>query len=651
MDGLSINLLNVIFSFLNCREIAILSMTNKHMNLATKSKCNDSWKKECNSYFCSTYEANRILDIDSFDENLFNTESNKKTQNFSRKKKNTLNWKQIFQAGIEVKKKWILLTDQLTGKIKDDVVEMNATLYNFLKKCSPSLKLRKKNPYIENSINSALQIALYDVINGEEELEEFSREVNSNRSLLNEIPLGLIMENYQNLINQFSSNNEMLKNFLQLRWYYSPDQMTFTNDNIISFLLKLIHSSLKHYCIMSYNYLYENYNLNDEEFLQEYFVRYKNYVETATEFNEKYKFLNLIINNLYQNFSQYNFPKFSFLRMFMVIWNNECTAKLFNNVSDRVANLFEKVLENGLNSIISINENSTWTRSCVGNDANKSLLLNSTSCTSSLSNSFNMFYSISLGFPSPKINEDGVTKEVISSVISCINDSFCNEYSIFQINLTTIETNEYYETIESSMNEIMKRQIFTYYHSRKKATTRKVFDDIMSFFSNSEFFNSKFIEKMKLSLFTTVYRVLEEILLDEISGVFTQRCKMIKNIPEETVSELTFSAEMENVYNRLIAELSSAEIGMKIKNYIANVFIEEYEKENNNLISLMNIVRMWFTKIKEKMIEKNRKVSKKLAKSKSLFSFDNEKKVILSFTWKPNIDDVLRAEQNKDIVM
>ena len=52
------NLINIIFSYLNVKDLANISSVSKGFNRIS-NEYNKYWREACNEFFCSSYEQNR----------------------------------------------------------------------------------------------------------------------------------------------------------------------------------------------------------------------------------------------------------------------------------------------------------------------------------------------------------------------------------------------------------------------------------------------------------------------------------------------------------------------------------------------------------------------------------------------------------------
>lgn len=686
------NLLSIILSYLTCRDLSQFTQVNKTLHSFVDKVCVNIWREECNSFFCSSYEKNRIVDIESMNAtSLFSSiRSNQKAEFDLFRKKNisfinndSFNWKLFFSNGINIRVKWDKYIENLTGIPKEDLSEMKASLYSYLKEFSGFPKLRKKNMEVENAINTQFQLFLYDYLGNEEELYEECNELlnperknsgcstGSNMLTLKDYPFSVLIDNPSLLVRDFQINQKSLLEFQELRWYLFSNikSGTFSNDNIVLFILKILFLTLEHYCLMSYNYLIrqkpnKNNTFNnvfitsssqtddDEEFLQKYYMRYKNYSETAIEFNDRYKHINIIVNYIYEQFNTFNFPKFSLLRMFMIIWHNDVTRKLAPEINSSLSTLFSFVLENDLNGIgnfrQSINDSIDERENAPTLDTSYSFDFSSIIKSNTHNLSSNCFYSSFSNCWHQRLNDseaNSVKKEVISSVISCYNDTFCNEYNIFEINLSDIQTDSNYLLIEKSLCSIIDEKVTIYYNMRmknnKKTLHKFVIEEILKYFDHSQFFSKKFINKLRLKIYKTVSETIKKILMMEITNLFIKDCSDKKKYRNKSLPKNFMEyVENEEIFSTLLDCLKNLDMDEETKQYLVFSFYQKHKKQNSNLINAFEIPIIWYRGKTEKDNTIMKQVKKEIKRRNLNFYFDEYKKKFLSFSWIPNINEV-----------
>ena len=706
------NLQQIIFSYLSCKDLSNLAQTNKQIYFSIKEHCNCYWKRDCINYFCSSYEKNRIINLDYSKMQMLMFE---KTDNKTYEMINDLtddisfNWKECFQLGITLQLKWNAFINENANEFKEDIRELKDIVYFYLQDFSGVPRLRKENLYVENDINTEFQLALYEVLLNEKSLEEdYAEYFNISRNIkiksndsdcsmmsINDIFFSSLIDNFQLFIQQLQINQDILNEFCELRWYKYTNinelNCNYSNNIIIS-MLKLLINTLKHFCLVAYNHLLSQSKNDDyEEYCQQYVMWYKNYVETAIELNEKYKYINLIINTLYDHFRgkylQNNLikPNFSILRLFMVIWNNEVTLKLLSITMDNIKKLFNCIVDSDLNAV-SINlsnqigsnnflfSSTSYTKTNYnnGNVNEYSFSERKTASTldqgelspplkCELSSSASYYFYYSLNSYQPKSNEDIIKRELLSKIISYLNDTFCNECNIFTINLSTNnETNDIYDLIETSLCKILKDKITNFYYQLKNKsnnttlTHKQISDEIISYYNMSSFYNEKFINKLRLNLYFTIYKTIEHILFAYITNQFineyvsTKAYKKISPIFANSFLE-HFSIEEfrnENVFNPLLGCLVGTDIEEQVKVYMVVSFIQLHRKERDNLIVIGESMNSWFIGEEGKMMVKNKRVNKEVKRRNAEFNFNEIQRRLFSYIFTTSFDEIKLIEEN-----
>lgn len=272
---------------------------------------------------------------------------------------------------MKIKAKWSdYIARCSAGPIKDDFRILSDELYCYLKECLDNPKLRKDNCHLENNLNTQFQYCLYDYLEEEEELytkyhDIMGTKITTNEEITN-YPFSLLIEYCNHFVQNLQKNTRQLEKFTELRWYlfdsnYNIEKMQkdlngCLTDNVIIFALKIIIMTLKHHCFISFKYLNSD-DMKGEELLNEYSIRYTNYIQTAIEVNDKYRHLSIVVNYIYEKTkSKYNEPRFSLLRLFMIVWNNCCLDKLKTKLTQSITTVFGDVIQNDLDTLLNTSE-------------------------------------------------------------------------------------------------------------------------------------------------------------------------------------------------------------------------------------------------------------------------------------------------------
>lgn len=233
-----------------------------------------------------------------------------------------------------------------------------------------------------------------------------------------------------------------------------------------------------------------------------------------------------------------------------------------------------------------------------------------------------------------------------------MNDSFCNEYSVFEVNLTTIKTNDIYDALESTLIETLRKEIISCYNSNiaLKIKPITIVNQLLKYFSESTFFQECFINKLQMKLNETVYQTLEAILGKEVNRIFQN--EFIQTIKAkfslETVN--VFLEHYENeykesvLYKKLLKKMNS-NIHDKIKEYLLILFFQYYSQKNENMYSLSKEITCWYTDRQKSKMKTDKKVNKEIRDRNIRRDISLLESQILSFAWKPCKADIIAYEE------
>lgn len=118
-------------------------------------------------------------------------------------------------------------------------------------------------------------------------------------------------------------------------------QEAFRNNKLL-YISYSIMLYITHFC-QTTHYLLSSLKASDEYIVKEYIRRYNSFIDFAINFNEQLENINVMLNYSYDYIFKNRplFVKFSFLRMFIIIWNNEVLLKLTDIYSELI--LIDKV--------------------------------------------------------------------------------------------------------------------------------------------------------------------------------------------------------------------------------------------------------------------------------------------------------------------
>lgn len=602
------NLTLMIIDFLNLRDLGNLLLVNK-IFLKIIDSAHSKWRYECLNYFIPYSKPLNYLPT-------FN------------------NWKKIFKNNILNYFKW----NQFNHL---EISNMKSSLYHNLIKGTPFPRLHKTCMYIENDPNTPLQLYLIDMLYQEQELyyelDETLQQNNSleNNSLIKTEFIYYLPEiiQYANLI---KTNQKLIHALFKYRWVILDDNIdlvdTFYYQIPPLMIIKLISDTLSKFCILTSSFLLEIKSF--EEFIEAYKAIYQRYVNLAIDFNDKYQNISIIINYIYDSLglTDINCPKFSILRICMKIWNIKVLFVIKDQLVENIKRYSEKVINAIFNKKILNNNSFTLANEITHNS------VQSFSTANSSMNSFNN----SLQFQKTDQIEDSkneIEDEVgsLSEIFSMINDLLCDEYSVYQMNLTYFENNnEISLKNENSFCLTLGQKIENcLLHSEKqiKITIHKILD-------NFSVYTKKFIPRFQLKILQIVSKTIENFVNNNI--LYKQFEYFMSNNKSPINNSLDEKNECNYENNFLFLFLLQ-----KTNNYnVVNYYMNKNSDEINYIYNIICDVRKWFLNEEGRLQMNNKKVEKELKKRRLLnISFSPSQKQLLSFSSITTSNDIEAVEK------
>ena len=412
-----------------------------------------------------------------------------------------------------------------------------------------------------------------------------------------------IEDNLEEIHEKYIINDELINKLLK------------QEKNPFFYLIKLIYISIIIFCKCSISHLLYKYHITEETkreerkaiLIHEYLKFLNNFVDTCTIIDEKCVNINLAMNYLYESiFKDYpKFPKFSIYRMCLKIWFSEINTHLIGKntllfeIKEILSSIFSETLKENLLNKMDINNNmfSMHTKS----------VLSEKSKTFNLSTPFLLFKSINLScteqinnniYPNLESlnvydNEDRQYK-ILEKGLSIINDTFSNEYSVYFLNSSIIDTNIFYDNLVSNLENSIKyyiSEVFNVYIYEKNSCVKYIIENIFNYFDNY-FYKSFIIPNLRNQIYETVYLCVKHNLFEFTKNKYLQQYNNIKesnninksNNTNSMLSSATTNNES-NLKSSSIFDLNNDEFGNDINfqdnNEIKN---DEYKKEIINYI-------------------------------------------------------------------
>ena len=160
-----------------------------------------------------------------------------------------------------------------------------------------------------------------------------------------------------------------------------------------------------------------------------------------------------------------------------------------------------------------------------------------------LSTSFSLFKSFNLSYDNqmsdlcPSFgsinvydNEDKQYK-ILEKGLSIINDTFSNEYSVYYLNYSIIDTNNFYENLVYDFLKSIKyyiAEVFHVYIYEKNSSVQFIVNNIMEYFDNY-FYKSFIIPNLKNKIYETIYLCIKDNILVFIKNKYFENNNFITN--------------------------------------------------------------------------------------------------------------------------
>lgn len=234
--------------------------------------------------------------------------------------------------------------------------------------------------------------------------------------------------------------------------------------------------------------------------------------------------------------------------------------------------------------------------------------------------------------------------------LSVLSDIFCDEYSVFSMNLSHFEVNSFYNNIEDAVISKIESMIKEYYQMKvynQSIQAKAAIDSILEYFTSNTY-SSKIITQFKKRIYQAIQFVLIQILNADMENdinhyISSNKLVITKEFKANTYFELhPNTMHNDKVYQTLIGYLSSSTIPSIVKEYCVVRYLKETSKQATSYCSLINQVNDWMTEEQEKFVYKNKRVINEV-KRKNIQEFNKYQKEILSYCWRPNWGIIAKA--------
>ena len=510
----------------------------------------------------------------------------------------------------------------------------------------------------------------------------------------NEKESNKIEDNLEEIYEKYIINDELIDKLLKYE------------KNPLFYLIKLIYLTIIIFCKSLISHLLFIF-INSEEkesekrktiLINSYLKSFNNFIDTCSIIDEKCVNINIAMNYLYDSlFPDYpKFPKFSIYRMCIRIWFAEINTHLIGKntllyeIKEILSSIFSETLkEELLNKMEQKSKYDVFNTKSVNYEKTKNF---------SIDTSFLLFKSINLSCKDPiddmyssfgQINvyeKEDKQYKILEKGLSIINDTFSNEYSVYFLNSSLIDTNNLYDNLvyklESSI-EYYILEVFNVYIYEKNSPVKEIIDNILDYFDNY-FFKSYIIPNLKNKINETVYLFVKDNLLEFVKNKYFENDDNNNN--NKQFDEINLSKKSvfgsaktnwsSNLKSSSIFDLNNDDLGKNF-NFSENIHIKtnEYKKEiinyimknisfdmNNsqieqkldsineqiNLYDICNSISNWHNEQTNKIKENDKKIIEEIINLKKILNiplvYDQTKRYLLSYSLQYDWEFIKKAK-------
>ena len=510
----------------------------------------------------------------------------------------------------------------------------------------------------------------------------------------NEKESNKIEDNLEEIYEKYIINDELIDKLLKYE------------KNPLFYLIKLIYLTIIIFCKSLISHLLFIF-INSEEkesekrktiLINSYLKSFNNFIDTCSIIDEKCVNINIAMNYLYDSlFPDYpKFPKFSIYRMCIRIWFAEINTHLIGKntllyeIKEILSSIFSETLkEELLNKMEQKSKYDAFNTKSVNYEKTKNF---------SLDTSFLLFKSINLSCKDPiddmyssfgQINvyeKEDKQYKILEKGLSIINDTFSNEYSVYFLNSSLIDTNNLYDNLVYKLESSIKYyilEVFNVYIYEKNSPVKEIIDNILDYFDNY-FFKSYIIPNLKNKINETVYLFVKDNLLEFVKNKYFENDDNNNN--NKQFDEINLSKKSvfgsaktnwsSNLKSSSIFDLNNDDLGKNF-NFSENIYIKtnEYKKEiinyimknisfdmNNsqieqkldsineqiNLYDICNSISNWHNEQTNKIKENDKRIIEEIINLKKILNiplvYDQTKRYLLSYSLQYDWEFIKKAK-------
>ena len=591
------NMLNYICSFLNLKEITLLSSCNR-----TISALLDPSNNSVINYIMYLYTSEKYFIFDTKESNI-KEERNKIMENSWR---SSVNWKLYLTS---MSNHFSIYPDQKIANTVSDFLKIHLYLAD----------LRKENSNLEYSYSSMHLIFSYDINFRDTCKDNFYSHYIDNDYINNKgqnckqieilregLPFEYELKNFYDVYNEINSNEAyecMINNIIN----YDYEKLEIIFDNIekirnikinkIIYFILWINKCLIKCSIYTYESIAKYVNNSDEkQFLLEFSNKCDEYTNASLLINKRFDNINIIMNhiNMYMMNNNDNSNKFSLYELSRKILKKNVFDKLFENLKIKTSLLIKKYYLDKFEKNDQIKEDKKEKEQKEDNDdvmdCDDFCETNDTSVDNMEENN------------EEEYDRNNNNKVVIDKIFNSVLDININKNNANAINHSQIKLDIEYEKIENLLNSKLCESL-----QKKLDEEGEKFSKIYEILENSLKYNKrqsfsridnknslKIINRTRKMLLQSTFKIMCEFMLPKIINDFSSRLKINNNERKlylncnEMINKVNYQGDLSD-FNQSTKMKIEGKVQEEINNIKSRLYernINGYDvKETNDLVN------------------------------------------------------------------
>ena len=261
--------------------------------------------------------------------------------------------------------------------------------------------------------------------------------------------------------------------------------------------------------------------------------------------------------------------------------------------------------------------------------------------------------------------------KILEKGFSIINDTFSNEYSVYFLNSSLIDTNNFYDSLVYSLEKSIKyyiAEVFNVYIYEKNSSAKDIINNIFHYFDNY-FYKNFIIPNLKNKIHATVYLCVKENLLKLVKNKYfimdnfsekdneidlskksmfsSAKTNWSSNLKSSSIFDINYDEFGNNFNFSENIDIKNDEYKNELINYIKkntfsivnNTQIEQKLESINEQINLYDIftsINNWHNEHTNLIKENDKKVIKEITEMKNMINipliYDQTKRYLLSYS-------------------